>query len=51
MRTDYQSLNSNTVTDSWPLPRIDETLAQLKGACFFSKLDLREGLGSLDSSC
>ena len=43
MCTDYRYLNSNTVSDSWPLPRIDEMLAQLKGARFFSKLDLREG--------
>ena len=43
MCTDYWSLNSNTVSDSWPLPRIDEMLARLKGARFFSKLDLREG--------
>ena len=43
MCTDYQSLNSNTVSDSWPLLRIDEMLARLKGAQFFSKLDLREG--------
>ena len=42
MCTDYWSLNSNTVSDSWPLPQIDEMLAQLKGARFFSKLDLRE---------
>ena len=43
MCTDYRSLNSNTVSDSWPLPRIDEMLARLKGARYFSKLDLREG--------
>ena len=43
MCTDYRSLNSNTVSNSWPLPWIDEMLAQLKGARFFSKLDLREG--------
>ena len=42
MCTDYRSLNSNTASDSWPLPRIDEMLARLKGARFFSKLDLRE---------
>ena len=31
MCTDYRSLNSNTVSDSWPLPRIDKMLARLKG--------------------
>ena len=43
MCTDYRSLNSNTVSDSLPLPWIDEMLDRLKGAHFFSKLDLREG--------
>ena len=43
MCTDYRSFNSNTVSDSWLLPKIDEMLARLKGAHFFSKLDLREG--------
>ena len=43
MCTDYRSLNSNTVSDSWPLLQIDEMLARLKGARDFSKLDLREG--------
>ena len=43
MCPDYRSLNANTVTDSWPLLRIDEMLARLKGAKYFSKLDLRDG--------
>ena len=43
MCTDYRSLNANTVTDSWPLPRIYEMLARLKGAKYFSKLDLCDG--------
>ena len=43
MFTDYRSLNGNTVSDSWPLPQIDEMLAQLKGAQYFGKLDLKEG--------
>ena len=43
MCMDYRSLNANTVTNSWPLPRIDEILARLKGAKYFSKLDLCDG--------
>ena len=43
MCTDYRSLNSNTVTDSWVLLRIDKLLARLKGTRVFSKLDLRDG--------
>ena len=43
MCTDYQSLNNYTVSHFWLLPCIDEMLAWLKEAHFFSKLDLREG--------
>ena len=43
MCIDYRSVNANTVTNSWPLPRINEMLARLKGAKCFSKLDLRDG--------
>ena len=39
----YRSLNANTITNSWPLPQINELLARLKGARYFSKLDLRDG--------
>ena len=42
-QTLHRSLNANTVTDSWPLPCIDEMLAILKGAKYFSKLDLHDG--------
>ena len=43
MCMDYRFLNANTVTDSWPLPHINKMLARLKGAKYFSKLDLHDG--------
>ena len=40
---DYYALNKNTISDSYPLPRIEELLSRLKGAQYFSHLDLRDG--------
>ncbi|GFU44135.1 hypothetical protein TNCV_4952961 [Trichonephila clavipes] len=37
---DYRKLNSVTKKDVYPLPRIDDTLDCLKGAKFFSSMDL-----------
>jgi hypothetical protein len=41
MSIDYRSLNEVTIKNTYPLPRIDDLFDQLKGACVFSKIDLR----------
>ena len=40
---DYRRLNLATVKDSYPLPRIDDTLDMLAGKRWFSTLDLASG--------
>ena len=38
---DYRALNDITTKDRYPLPRIEETLNQIRGARYFTRLDLR----------
>jgi hypothetical protein len=44
---DYDVLNEVTVKNKYPLPRIDDLFDQLRGACVFSKIDLRSGYHQL----
>lgn len=43
MCVDYRQLNNKTRKDAFPLPRIEESLDALTGACWFSTMDLASG--------
>jgi hypothetical protein len=43
MCIDYRTLNSMTIKNKYPLPKIKDLWDRLKKAKFFSKIDLRSG--------
>ena len=40
---DLKRLNENVLHEVYPLPKVDQTLAQLSGATVFSRLDANSG--------
>lgn len=40
---DFRALNENTVADKYSLPLISDQIARLRGASYFSSLDIASG--------
>jgi len=44
---DYRALNAMTVKNKYPLPVISELINKLRGAKYFTKLDVRWGFNNV----
>src|SRR6202795_4472623 len=44
---DYRYLNDSTIKNAYPLPLISEIMDKLKGAKYFTKLDVRWGYNNI----
>lgn len=44
---DYRYLNSQTIKNAYPIPLISETIDKLKGAKYFTKMDVRWGYNNI----
>jgi len=44
---DYQALNAMTVKNKYPLPLISELINKLRGAKYFTKLDVQWGFNNV----
>jgi transposase InsO family protein len=47
MCIDYRGLNAVTVKNRYPLPRVDDLLDKLRGAAYFSSIDLQQGYNQI----
>ena len=47
---DLKALNENVLRETHPIPKVDDTLAQLMGAAVFSKLDANSGFWQIPLS-
>jgi len=45
---DYRPLNEATEADSYPIPRIDDLIAELNGSIYFSSIDLTNGYWQIE---